>query len=189
MGVGMPGIEVVDGNPIETRIEIVFHLRNQIADERLQIGDAIAILGRHDEAELMRVVLRAAEEGGYVSMVIASRVKFSGLAVAGDAIAQDVMEMRTSGPEIAGFDDRVTRLNDDTAAAWGDQSIGGAQAGARSATRLEVTILAQGARTRAPGNAKRLGAMALQTATTGIADPAEFEFQIVVRHWRSSIVG
>ena len=111
----------------------MLHLRDQIADERLQIGDAITILGSDDEAELMRVVLGALKEGGSVGMVIASRVELPGLALACDTIAQDVMEMRASGPEIAGFDDRIARLDDDTPAARGDQSAGGAQAGARSA--------------------------------------------------------
>lgn len=132
MGVGMPGIEVVDGNPIETYIEIMLHLRNQIADERLQIGEAVTILRSDDEAELVRVVLGTAEERRRVGRGIAGGVELPGLAVSGSAIAQDVLEMRTSGSEIAGFDNRIARLDDDTASAQSDQSAGGAQAGSRS---------------------------------------------------------
>ena len=82
----------------------------------------------------MRIVLGALKERGGVSMVITRRIELSGLALACDAIAEDVMKMCASGPEIAGFDDRIARLDDDPAAARGDQSAGGAQAGACSAT-------------------------------------------------------
>ena len=43
-------------------------------------------------------------------------------------------------------------------------------------------MLAQGACACATGNAKCLGAVALQTAAAGIANPAELEFQVIVRH-------
>jgi hypothetical protein len=91
MGVGMTGIEVVDGNPVETRIEIMLHLRDQVANEGLQIGDLAAVLGSDDKSELMRIVLRALKERGDVSMVITGCIGLSGLALACDAIAEDVI--------------------------------------------------------------------------------------------------
>ena len=80
----------------------------------------------------MRIVLGALKERSSVSMVITRCIELSGLALACDTIAEDVMKMRTGGPEIAGFDDRIACLDDDPAAARCDQSTGGAQAGACS---------------------------------------------------------
>ena len=45
MGVGMAGIEMVDGDPIELGAEIALHLLHEITDERLEIGQPIAVLG------------------------------------------------------------------------------------------------------------------------------------------------
>ena len=48
----MPGVKVVDGNPIETRIEIMLHLCDQVAYEGLQVSDLAAVLGGDDEFEI-----------------------------------------------------------------------------------------------------------------------------------------
>ena len=69
VGVRMAGVEVIDRHPVELGIEVAFHLREEIADERLQVRQPRAVLGRDDEAELMRVVLRALEEGAAIDII------------------------------------------------------------------------------------------------------------------------
>ena len=50
-------VEVVDRDPVELRIEVLLHLPHQVADEGLEVGEPGAVLGRDDEAELVRVLL------------------------------------------------------------------------------------------------------------------------------------
>ena len=128
VGVGMTGVEMIDGDPIELAVEIAFHLPHQIADEGLQVGEAGAVVGRDDEAELMRVGLRAVEKGQTVGVVAGGVIELAGLALARDAIALDVVEMGAGGAEIAAGDGGVARLDDDAPAAGSDQAGGGAHA-------------------------------------------------------------
>ena len=62
MRVRMAGIEVIDGDPVELDAQILFHLAHEIADHRLQLGQAVAVLGGDDEAELVRVAVGAIQE-------------------------------------------------------------------------------------------------------------------------------
>ena len=53
--VRMSGIEMVDGDPIEMAFQIILHLRQQTADERFEILQVRAILGRHHQSKLMAI--------------------------------------------------------------------------------------------------------------------------------------
>ncbi len=97
----MPGIEVIDGDPIELGAEILLHLAHEVADERLEIGETGAVLGRDDEAELMRIALRALEKGLEIGVVGRRVVEPSRQTLSGDAVALDVAQVRLGGPEIA----------------------------------------------------------------------------------------
>jgi hypothetical protein len=50
------GVEVVDRDPIEPGSEVFLHLAEHVASEAAKIGQPVAVLGRHDEAELMPVL-------------------------------------------------------------------------------------------------------------------------------------
>ena len=60
-------------------------------------------------------------------------VEPAGIALAGDAVAQDVPQVRPRRAEVAGDDARVARLDDDAPAAGRDQTGGGATPGAHAA--------------------------------------------------------
>ena len=130
---GMAGIEMIDRDPIEFAVEVAFHLQHQVADERLEISEAGAVVGRDDEAELMRVGFRAVEEGNAIGIRARRVIELARFALARDAIALDVFEMGAGGPEIATGDGGVTRLDDDAPAARGDQAGGGAHTGSHAA--------------------------------------------------------
>ena len=96
---------------------------------------ARAVLGRDDEAELVRVVLRALEEGVAIGIITVRVVEPSGLAVAGDAVALDVAQMGACRAEVAGPLARVARPDDDAAAAGRDQAGAGEDARRHAAPR------------------------------------------------------
>lgn len=66
VAVGVAGIEVIGGDPIEPGSEIGFHLPHQVADERFEVGDFGRVLRRHDETKLVAVAF------GSISKVLAS---------------------------------------------------------------------------------------------------------------------
>src|SRR3546814_5854791 len=62
MTVRMAGVEMIDGDPLELRAEILFHLAHKPTDERFEVGKLIAVLGRNDHPELMPILTAAFEE-------------------------------------------------------------------------------------------------------------------------------
>lgn len=90
VGVGMTGVEMVDRNPVQLGAEVPLHLLHEIADDRFEVSQPLAVLSRDDEAELMRVILRAGEEGLTVGIVTAGVIEPACVALARDAVALDV---------------------------------------------------------------------------------------------------
>ncbi len=116
MGVGMAGVVVVDRHPVELRPEVLFHLLHQPPREVLEVGVFDRVLGRDDEPELMAVTLAAPQEGIAVGPVVGSIVEVAGQALARDAVALQVAQMRSSrGCAPPGELDHA-RLDDDAAA-------------------------------------------------------------------------
>ena len=114
---GMAGVEMIDRGPVEPGVEVALHLADEIADERLEVGETSTVLGRDDEAELVRVVARAAEQLGRIDIVVRGIVELARLALARGAVAQDVLQVRAGGAEIAARDARVAGAHDDAAGA------------------------------------------------------------------------
>ena len=127
--VRVAGVEVVDRHPVELRVEVLLHLPHQVADERLEVLQAAAVLRRDDEAELVRIVLRAVEERVAVGLVAGGVVELPRSAVAGDAVALDVAQVGLGRAEVAGVLAGVACPHDDPAAA------GRHDAGAREQAR------------------------------------------------------
>ena len=146
VGMRMPGVEVVDGHPVEPGIQIALHLGQKIANERLEVGKARSFVSRDDEAELVRVLLRPIQEGGAIDVITGRVVKAARRALAGHPVADDVLEMRPCRAEVAGNDARVAGLDDHAAAARRDQPCGRAHAGTHAALgrrRRDVASLPQ----------------------------------------------
>ena len=150
-----------------------------------QIGEPSAVLSGDDEAELMRVILRALEEGGAIDVVALCIVEPPHVSFTGNAIALDVSDVRTRGAHIAGGDACVARLDDDAAAAWRDEAGCGAHAGAHTSLRhrrCDVAALPHGACAGATGLPQHLRVGAQLRIACGVADAAELWFELVLSH-------
>ena len=185
VGMGMAGVEVIDGDPVELGIEVALHLRHEIANERLEIMQLGAVVGRHNEPELMRVGPRAFEKATAVDLVAPRIVQLTGLAIAGDTVALDVVEMGAGSAEIATGDTHVARLDDDAAAARRDQAGSGAGPGAHTAlgaSGRDVAQLPHHAAAVLAGLAEHLRGVALRAGTAGILDVTELGLKVVLGH-------
>src|SRR5262249_15830724 len=93
MGVGMAGVVMIDGDPVEVRPKIGFHLPHQIAGEAAKVAHLGAVFRRDDEAELMTVVAPTLDERLSVRVVLDGRIAAAFVAVARDAIAFEIAQM------------------------------------------------------------------------------------------------
>src|SRR5262245_33459675 len=128
----MPSVEMINRNPVELGVEILLHLGHEVADEGLEVRELSPLIGRHNKAELMRVLLGPLEKRLTVDIVGGGAVEPTGLSFARDTVAHDVLEMGPRGAEVAGYDTRVAGLDDDAPTAWPDETGGGAHAGAHA---------------------------------------------------------
>jgi hypothetical protein len=95
MRVSVTCIVVVHGDPIEARAEVPFHLRHQGACMFAQISKRHAVFWRHDDTELMTVILTAFQEVGSAWRFTLTPVEFTTFSVSFNPIALDVMKVRT----------------------------------------------------------------------------------------------
>nr|WP_304617998.1 hypothetical protein [Paracoccus sp. (in: a-proteobacteria)] len=109
----MAGVVVVDGDPIEFRAEVGFHLFHEIAGVGCEVRQLRAVLGRDDESQLMAVVLAAIKEGVAVGAVLGPRIELAALSVARCSVTLDIAQMRAGtaalpcGPDAALLDDHT----------------------------------------------------------------------------------
>ena len=93
VGVGMAGVVVIDRDPIELRAEIGFHLLHQIARGGAGIGELDAVLGRHDEAELVTVLAAAFDERATIFHIPFGRIDLALLAVLRHAVSLEIAQV------------------------------------------------------------------------------------------------
>ena len=67
------------------------------------------------------------EEGGAIRLIVGGIIEVTGQTIAGDTVAQNVLDVGAGGAEVAADDPGVARLDDDAAAAGRDQAGGGAR--------------------------------------------------------------
>src|SRR5581483_10871831 len=179
------GVEVVDGHPVEPGVEVAFHLAHEVADEGLEIGEPRAFIGGDHEAELVRVLLGPVQESPRMHVVARRPIETARGSLAGDAAADDVLEMRACCAEIAADDARVARLDDDTPAAGRDEPRRGAQSSAHAALggrRRDVAALPQRTGALLAGLPKDQSSMALGARPPRIADAAELHIEVLLGH-------
>src|SRR5262245_6133305 len=95
VGVGMPGVEMIGGNPVEAGRQVLLHVPHETTHERLEVGHVGTVLRRHDEAELIRVTLLSLQEAAAVSHIVLPVVNLAGTTFTGNTVAHDVVLMRT----------------------------------------------------------------------------------------------
>ena len=100
MGVRMPGVEMIGGDPVEPGRQILLHVPHEITHERLEVCHAATVLWRHDEAELIRVTLLSLQEVAAISHIVLPVVKLAGTTLTRNAVAHDVVLMRPRSCEV-----------------------------------------------------------------------------------------
>lgn len=96
MSVRLVGVEMINGDPVEFGAEVMLRLRHQSADVGLEVWIFGTVLGRYDEPELVTVAAAALYERFAICTIAARSVDLSGRAVARNAIALDVAQVRPS---------------------------------------------------------------------------------------------
>lgn len=56
MDVGMPGVRVIDGDPVEASAQVAFGVGHDVAGENLYVGKFGRVFGRDDEPKMMPVL-------------------------------------------------------------------------------------------------------------------------------------
>ena len=97
MRVGMTGIVMIDGDPIELGLQINFHLLHQIAGRLADVSKLDAVLGGDDEAELVAIFSAPIKKGWPIRYITVSAIDLTSFAVAGDAIAFKIAKMCVHG--------------------------------------------------------------------------------------------
>src|SRR6185437_5592503 len=97
MDVGIVRVPVIDGDPVEPRAEIAFHVGDQLAGEFLEAADLGRVLRRDDEAEVVAIVVATLGESALVGF-IAPRIEHPRRrTVPGDALALQVRDVLGQG--------------------------------------------------------------------------------------------
>src|SRR5688572_4972058 len=119
MAMRMTGIEVIGGDPVQLRAEILFHAAHQAADERLQVFVARAIVRRHHEPELVAILAATLQESITIGMIMPLVIKFAGQALTRHAVALDIAQVKLRRLQPPTLDPHYPRLDNDTALAKG----------------------------------------------------------------------
>jgi hypothetical protein len=177
VAVRVPGVEVIDRNPVELRAEVVLGLCHHPADKRLKVIILGTILGGDDEAKLVPITRPAFKERASVGASIAGTVQRAALAIAGRAIPLQIAKVRdgTGGTLASQLDD--ARLDDHPAPSRMGKAVAAAQHAADASAAPDA--LAGEARPAAHGSGgaprqvsrplqlARIGALALDAAQAG----------------------
>ncbi len=113
----MPGIVMVDGDPIEPRLEVLLHLPHKATRVRLQIAKFDAVLGGDNKAELVSIFLPTLGERLGVGAVLGTGIGLPGLPIGRDAIALQIAQMGSDGLAVDAFEPDDAGLDDDPARA------------------------------------------------------------------------
>jgi hypothetical protein len=92
--VGIVGIPVIDSDPIEPGAEVPLCLRHQVPSKRLEIREALRVLGRHDKPEMMSIAFAAAGERAVVGVIALGVEHPAGGAVLGHPLSPQVGQVR-----------------------------------------------------------------------------------------------
>jgi hypothetical protein len=68
MGMGMAGVVVIDGQPVEIGFKVLLHRVHQLPREAAKIAQLDSVFWGHDETELMLVLGAPLQEGRAVWM-------------------------------------------------------------------------------------------------------------------------
>ena len=115
--VGIVGVPMVNGDPVETCAKIPFHLAQQVSGKAPHIGQFGRVFGRNNETEMVTVIGAALGEGSAVDGLVAAAEQRRILPVAGHAIALEIGQVlcQRRGSEASPAMPHDPRLDDHTA--------------------------------------------------------------------------
>ena len=93
VGMGMAGVMVIDGDPVERGVQIRLHLPHQVTGKASKVAHVGGVLGRDDKAELVPVLSAALDEGAAVRLVLDGGIGAALFAIARCPIAFEVAQM------------------------------------------------------------------------------------------------
>ncbi len=175
MDVRIVGVPVIDRDPIEPRAQVGLHLPHDVARVFAQVGQFSRVLGRHDDPEMVPVILAPLGETAIVC-VVAGRVEHPRWrAVAGDAFAlqiRDVRGQRRRAPATPASGGHGQHLDHD-APARAEQATAGEGGASPPEGRLRTPSRSAGAAAPAAtvdrGDAQHLGDQAAGIAALRLA--------------------
>ena len=97
VNMGMFGVPVLDGDPVEPGAEIGLHLLRKIARESLEVFHLARVFRRDDEAEVVAILVAAAGKADVISSVGRPVKGDAPFAVPADALALEVRQVRRQG--------------------------------------------------------------------------------------------
>ena len=109
----------------------------------------------------------------------------AGVALPGDAVPQDVLDVGARGAEVAAHDPGVAGLDDDAPAAWRNEAGGGTHAGAHAALERrgrDVASLPQGANAGLAGLAEDTRRVLERVRSPRVAHAPCLGLEVVLRH-------
>jgi hypothetical protein len=91
--VGVFRVPMLDRDPVELCPKIALRVPHQVACETLQVGELVSIIWRHNEPEMMPVVVATSDEPPVIDIVLGGTEQPSGGPVPGHALPAEVAEM------------------------------------------------------------------------------------------------
>ena len=98
---GVFGIPMIDGDPVELRTEIARCLVHQFAGKTPQAFQFAGIIRRNDEPKMMPAPVAALHKSPAVRIIAGSIEEFTWRSVAGDAVALEITDMGSQRPRRA----------------------------------------------------------------------------------------
>ena len=93
MDVGMLGIPVIDGDPVEAGAQVAFGVGHEVAGESFDIREFAGVFGRDNEPEMMPVLLAPLSESLMIDIIALSAEHPGRIAILGHAVAAEIGEM------------------------------------------------------------------------------------------------
>ncbi|MNY46904.1 hypothetical protein D3C86_1821290 [compost metagenome] len=112
MGVRIVRVPVIDRHPVQAGFQIDLHALHQLTRVAAQVFQLLGVLHRNNEAELVPVTPPTLLEGLQIRRVRGRTVGLTALPVASDAVALDVVQVRSGRAGGCFLEDHETGLDD-----------------------------------------------------------------------------